>query len=113
MAVNNLGRVFYDQNKWNEAEKMYERALAGFEKALGSNHPSAIPALNNLGRLYSGQGKLKDAERMFQKVQQVLRFSRVNKDDRVNLPSGWERRTTFSGRVYYRDHNTHTTTMPI
>jgi hypothetical protein len=41
---------------------MYQRALAGYEKALGPDHPSTLGTVNNLGRLYQAQGKPKEAE---------------------------------------------------
>ncbi|OZJ02082.1 hypothetical protein BZG36_05319 [Bifiguratus adelaidae] len=39
-AVNNLGVLFRDQGKLQEAEEMYQRALAGKEKALDLDHSS-------------------------------------------------------------------------
>ena len=41
------------------------RALAGYEKALGPDHTSALLTVNNLGNLYSDQGKLAEAEQMY------------------------------------------------
>jgi Tetratricopeptide repeat len=35
-TVNNLGNLYRDQGKLPESEKMYLRALAGREKALGT-----------------------------------------------------------------------------
>jgi hypothetical protein len=45
---------------------MYQRALAGKEKALGPDHTSTLGTVNNLGNLYSDQGKLKEAEMIYQ-----------------------------------------------
>jgi hypothetical protein len=42
----------------HEAEQMYTRALAGYEKALGAEHTSTLMSVNNLGILYKIQGKL-------------------------------------------------------
>ncbi|KAN0075132.1 P-loop containing nucleoside triphosphate hydrolase protein [Elaphomyces granulatus] len=41
-TVNNLGVLYADQGKLDEAEKMYQRALQGFEKALGPGHTSTL-----------------------------------------------------------------------
>jgi hypothetical protein len=41
---------------------MYQRALAGCEKALGPDHTSTLDTVNNLGILYCAQGKLAEAE---------------------------------------------------
>ena len=45
-----------------EAEEMYVRALAGYEKALGPEHTSTLRTVNNLETIYKGQCKLKEAE---------------------------------------------------
>lgn len=44
---------------------MYQRALAGKEKALSPDHTSTLDTVNNLGLLYSDQGKLKEAEEIY------------------------------------------------
>ncbi|CAI7645854.1 unnamed protein product [Penicillium manginii] len=51
-----------------EAKEMYQRALAGREKALGPDHTSTLSTVNNLGVLYSNQGRLKEAEEMYQRA---------------------------------------------
>jgi len=47
---------------------MYSRALAGYEKAWGSEHTSTLTTVNNLGHLYEKQGRLKDAEVMYNRA---------------------------------------------
>jgi hypothetical protein len=37
---------------------MHERALRGYENALGAKHKSTLMTVNNLGNLYREQGKL-------------------------------------------------------
>lgn len=51
------------------AEQMYQRALAGYEKALGAGHTSTLYIINNLGVVYQDQGKLDHAEQMYQRAQ--------------------------------------------
>ncbi|RYP55992.1 hypothetical protein DL770_010860 [Monosporascus sp. CRB-9-2] len=65
-----LGYLYSDQDKLGEAEKMYQRALQGKEKALGPEHTSILDTVNNLGNLYSAQGKLGEAEKMYQRALQ-------------------------------------------
>ncbi|MCJ1417808.1 hypothetical protein MMC32_004153 [Xylographa parallela] len=48
-----------------EAEKMYMRALKGYEKAWGAEHTSTPDTVNNLGVLYKNQGKMAEAEKMY------------------------------------------------
>ncbi|CAN9242765.1 unnamed protein product [Alternaria alternata] len=47
---------------------MYERALRGFEEALGVGHSSTLNTVNNLGSLYADQGKLDEAEKMYERA---------------------------------------------
>ncbi|KAL4745474.1 hypothetical protein BDW72DRAFT_186605 [Aspergillus terricola var. indicus] len=47
---------------------MYQRALAGYEEALGPDHIYTLNTVNNLGILYLNQGKLKEAREMCQRA---------------------------------------------
>jgi tetratricopeptide (TPR) repeat protein len=69
-AILLLGNLYKSQGKLAEAEKMYERALQGKEKALGAEHTSTLDTVNNLGGLYSSQGKLAEAEKMYERALQ-------------------------------------------
>ena len=64
----NLGSLYSNQGKLQEAEAMYQRALEGYEKAWGPDHTSTLDTVNNLGLLYSRQGKLQEAEAMYQRA---------------------------------------------
>jgi tetratricopeptide (TPR) repeat protein len=56
-TVNNLGLLYANQGKLDEAEKMYDQALRGYEAALGSVqviiYGPALSTVNNLGNLYA------------------------------------------------------------
>ncbi|KAL9122459.1 MAG: hypothetical protein Q9187_000988 [Circinaria calcarea] len=59
----------YQQNDMSsEAEKMYRRALDGYEKAWGPDHTSTLNTVNNLGLLYADQGKHSEAEKMYRRA---------------------------------------------
>jgi Tfp pilus assembly protein PilF len=47
---------------------MFQRALKGFEKALGPDHTLTLDTVHNLGVLYADQGKLDKAEEMYQRA---------------------------------------------
>jgi tetratricopeptide (TPR) repeat protein len=47
---------------------MYERALRGYEEALGVGHSSTLDTVNNLGLLYAAQGRLGEAEKMYERA---------------------------------------------
>ncbi|KAL4967483.1 P-loop containing nucleoside triphosphate hydrolase protein, partial [Aspergillus stella-maris] len=57
-----IASLLHEQVQLVAAEEMYQRALAGKEKALGPDHISTLDTVNNLGILYSNQGKLQEAE---------------------------------------------------
>jgi hypothetical protein len=50
-TVNNLANLYRDQGKPANAEQIYVRALAGYEKALGPDHTLTLDTVNNLGGL--------------------------------------------------------------
>jgi tetratricopeptide (TPR) repeat protein len=67
-AYFSLGYLYAGQSKLALAEQMYERALRGYETALGAEHTSTLQIVNNLGNLYAGQGKLALAEQMYERA---------------------------------------------
>ena len=51
-TVNNIGVLYSDQGKLDEAEKMFRQALEGYEEAIGiENMQTYIPALNAMKNL--------------------------------------------------------------
>jgi tetratricopeptide (TPR) repeat protein len=67
-AIHGLGLLYADQAKLAEAETMYQRALTGYEKALGPEHTLTLSTVGNLGLLYANQSKLAEAETMYQRA---------------------------------------------
>ncbi|KAL4734567.1 Tetratricopeptide repeat-domain-containing protein [Aspergillus similis] len=47
---------------------MYQKALAGRERALGPGHTSTLDTVHNIGRPYWKQGKPKKAEEMYKQA---------------------------------------------
>jgi tetratricopeptide (TPR) repeat protein len=64
-ACHSFGGLYHEGGRWEDAERMYNRALAGYEKALGLEHTSTLETVNNLGLLYNDLGRFEDAERMY------------------------------------------------
>ena len=60
--LNKSGYYLDGRAQYPEAEPLYRRALAIYEKALGPEHPDTATSLNNLARLYVGQGRYPEAE---------------------------------------------------
>ncbi|KAI9768627.1 MAG: hypothetical protein M1840_004824 [Geoglossum simile] len=63
-----FGFLYHDRCRYQVAEAMYRRALAGYEKALGPEHTSILTTVDSLGCLYADQGKLTEAEAMFRRA---------------------------------------------
>jgi tetratricopeptide (TPR) repeat protein len=55
-------------DRYLEAETLYQRALAGYEKTLGLEHTTTLDTVNNLGTLYRKQGKQVEAETLYQRA---------------------------------------------
>jgi tetratricopeptide (TPR) repeat protein len=57
-----------DRAEYGEAEPLYLRALAIYEKALGPTHLETATCLNRLAMLYTRQGRYEEAEPLYQRV---------------------------------------------
>ncbi|KAF4627699.1 hypothetical protein G7Y89_g10454 [Cudoniella acicularis] len=53
-----------DYGKYEQAEEMNRRALEGWEKALGKEHPNTLTSVDNLATVLESQGKYEQAEEM-------------------------------------------------
>lgn len=64
-AFNEVAFLLADQGKFEEAEKIYLRAIAGKKQELGPYHISTLETVNLLGCLYAEQSKFKKAEETY------------------------------------------------
>ncbi|TIA00516.1 TPR-like protein [Aureobasidium pullulans] len=67
-AFAQLAYSFRVQNRYAEAEKMYERALAGKEVVLGPDHTSTLDTIFNSGIAYLTKGRLPATEGMLRRA---------------------------------------------
>ncbi|THZ50808.1 TPR-like protein [Aureobasidium pullulans] len=67
-AFAQLASIFTGQNKHEEAEKMYDRALAGNEVVLGPDHTSTLDTIFNSGIACLAQGRLAAGEGMLRRA---------------------------------------------
>jgi tetratricopeptide (TPR) repeat protein len=56
--------VYSDTGRYAEAEALYERVRAIYEKALGPEHPWTATTLANLACVYRDTGRYADAEQL-------------------------------------------------
>jgi tetratricopeptide (TPR) repeat protein len=74
-SLNNLAKLYYSQEKYNQAEPLYQQVLAINRANLPPNHPSLATSLNNLALLYQSQGKYNQAEPLYQEALAIDRAS--------------------------------------
>ena len=63
-SFNNLASFYYAQGKYAEAEPLYRRALAIFEKALGPEHLDVARSLENYAKLLRKTNRKAEAAKM-------------------------------------------------
>ena len=70
-SLNNLAALYRSQGRYEEAEPLYQQALAMTRKLLGEEHPSVATSLNNLAALYRSQGRYEEAEPLYQQALEI------------------------------------------
>jgi tetratricopeptide (TPR) repeat protein len=70
-AVEKLASVYHAQAAHAEAEPLYKRALAIYEKAKGSNDPNVARTLNGLADVYEKQARYDLAEALYKRAFQI------------------------------------------
>jgi tetratricopeptide (TPR) repeat protein len=68
LMVNQFGLFLLARAEYAQAEPMFRRALAIYEKALGPEHPDVATSLNNLAELYHDQGQYGKAEPLHERA---------------------------------------------
>jgi Tfp pilus assembly protein PilF len=67
--LNELGRYLSNARaQFNDAKRMYERALVIDELIYGQDHPETAASLNNLGMILNELGKLQEAKDYFERA---------------------------------------------
>jgi tetratricopeptide (TPR) repeat protein len=70
-SLNNLGLLYKDQGKLEEAKKLYLESLE-IKRTLGDKK-GISESLNNLGLLYKNQGKIEEAEKLYMESLEIRR----------------------------------------
>jgi len=68
MSMNNLAEVLSHQGKYDEAEVMYQQALAVMEMVLGKEHPETLSSVSSLANMLNHQSKHEEAKKIHQQV---------------------------------------------
>ncbi|KAK4170640.1 hypothetical protein QBC36DRAFT_150906, partial [Triangularia setosa] len=59
-----LGRIYYDEGRWEEAEKLNVQVMETFKTKLGDDHPDTLKSMANLASTYRNQGRWEEAEKL-------------------------------------------------
>ena len=62
-----MAELYRNQGRYGEAEPLYKRSLAIYEKLLGAEHSLTATSLNNLAGLYESQGRYVEAEPLYKR----------------------------------------------
>jgi hypothetical protein len=54
--------------KYEEAELMNRRALEGYERVLGKEHPDTLKSVDNLAYFFHGQKRFREATMLYEKA---------------------------------------------
>ena len=71
-ALNNLGELYRQRGKYEQAEPLFERALRLWEQTLGPDNLQVAQVLDSLGVLYGEQGKYEQAELLLERALRIL-----------------------------------------
>ena len=63
-SMANLASTYWDQGRWNEAEKLDVQAMETSKTVLGSEHPDTLTSMANLASTYWNQGRWDEAEKL-------------------------------------------------
>lgn len=71
MSFNNLARLRAAQGRWDEAEKLYRKALEFGEEAFGRKHEFTLVSINGLAVVCQSTGKYREAEKLLDEALQM------------------------------------------
>ncbi|KAI9771113.1 MAG: hypothetical protein M1840_002464 [Geoglossum simile] len=77
-----IGKVYYDEGRWKEAEELFVQVMETSSRVLGEEHPSTLTSMANLASTFWYQGRWKEAEELF--VQVMETSSRVLGEEHPN-----------------------------
>ena len=70
-SLSYLARLYNQQDRFEEAEKYYNRALPVLETSLGPNHPYLVDFLEGMASFHKKVGNVNEASLFAQRAQEV------------------------------------------
>jgi tetratricopeptide (TPR) repeat protein len=87
-ALNTLATVYVALEKYDEAESLYQRAMAIRAKVLGEDHPDVAHTLTNLSLVYSLQRRFAEAEMVLRRALDIQEKALGGNDATVAMTLG-------------------------
>ena len=69
-----LGRLYFDEGWWDEAEKLEVEVMETNKTRLGADHPDTLTSMANLAVTYRNQGRWDEAERLLVEVMETRKL---------------------------------------
>ncbi|KAK3317106.1 hypothetical protein B0H66DRAFT_576700 [Apodospora peruviana] len=66
-----FGRMYYDEGRWSEAEKLFMQVMETRKTKLGADHPDMLTSMANLASTYRNQGRWEEAEKLYVQVMET------------------------------------------
>jgi tetratricopeptide (TPR) repeat protein len=70
-ALNGLAEVYFDEQRYTDAESLTRRSASLAEAALGPDHPLVATSLHNLASIYHAQGQYAKAEPLYLRALEI------------------------------------------
>jgi tetratricopeptide (TPR) repeat protein len=66
-SIGLFASLYRSQGRYEGAERLYRRALEGWEEKLGAKHPDTLGTIQNLAIVCRSQGRYEEAERLYRR----------------------------------------------
>lgn len=68
----NLASTYWEQGRWDEAEKVFIEVMKARQERLGSQHPHTLTSIANLALTYKKQGRLDECIDLLSQAVQLM-----------------------------------------
>lgn len=99
-AINNLGLLYESQQRYDDAESLYQNVLEARTRLLGRKHRDTLKSLNNLAILYRKTKRYDEAEPLFKEVLEA-NIEILGHDDVYTLKSLNNLAGLYDSKGYY------------
>ncbi|MCB9852921.1 MAG: serine/threonine protein kinase [Phycisphaerales bacterium] len=72
-AITILGKVYSSRGKYDEAQKLYREALAGFRECYGETHAAIASGVNSVAQMCLRKGDMEGAEAGYKEAIEIIR----------------------------------------